>query len=102
VQLSPGTNAGGFTTLTGHLVYAAFDERVTSKDNLYRTLQFFEKAPQLLAEATKGLVFLPLHVITKYSIQRGGKSRGKRGACEKIFSGQRLLRMVNVLLAAFS
>jgi len=38
VQLPPGTGAGGFTTLAGHFVDAAFDERATSKDNLYRTL----------------------------------------------------------------
>jgi len=62
VQLPPGTDAGGFTTLAGNLVDAALDEGVTSKDNLYRTLQFFEKTPQLLAEATKGLFFLSLRV----------------------------------------
>jgi hypothetical protein len=83
VQLPPGTDAGGFTTLTGHLVDAAFDEGVTSKDDLYRTLQFFDKASQLLAKATKRLVFLSLHVNTHHSIQREESQEGKTGAMGK-------------------
>ena len=83
VQLPPGTGAGRFTTLAGHLVDAAFDERVTSKDDLYRTPQFFEKMSQLLTEATKRLVFLALHVTNNYSIQIKESQEGKRGAMVK-------------------
>lgn len=69
MQLAPGADAVGLAALASHLVDIALDQQRSLESNLQRPFQVLQKTAQGLAQATKAVKVLLLHLIKYNCIQ---------------------------------
>ncbi len=85
MQLSPGADAVGLATLSGHLVDIALDEGGSLEGYFQGMLQILQKTMQGLAQAAEVRRFFSLHLIMIYRIQIYTSQVKNRHPYEKMF-----------------